>query len=73
MIVYLLVNRSTYDNYSEIEKTIIINRNLVKELDPRTIDSVDYYLFKGNLDQCLECKLQESRFYNIDEIKIILS
>lgn len=73
MIVYVLVPKTSYDSFSDIEKSILINRNLVKELDVRNIDSIDYCLFKGECSQFFWCRLQEYRFYTADEIKKIIS
>lgn len=73
MIVYILVPKTSYDGFSDLEKSIIINRNFVKDLDIRNIDSIDYYLFKGECSQCFWCRLQEYRFYSADQIKTILS
>lgn len=72
MMVYILVPKTSYDSFSDIEKSIIINRNMVKELDNRNINSIDYYLFKGERSQCFSCRLQEYRFYTENEIKELL-
>lgn len=72
-IVYVLIPVGKYNNLNEEESNSLFNVSNNKELDPRSYNNKNYYLFEADEKLALQSALKNYKFHSKNKIKELLN
>lgn len=66
--VYILIPVEAYNKLNEEDSNYLFNVCINKNLDKRSYEKKDYYLFEASTDRALQSIIKNYKFYSKDEI-----